>query len=114
MTIYNDIPISPSVTIDISDTVSSAYALDDRTLCGLYIPSTFDGTTITFQSCDTFSGTYSAVKDGNGNAISKTVAANDYIKLDPSDFAGCRNIKIVAGTAQSTSTTVIKLAIRHV
>ncbi len=95
-------------------TTSGEIDLNGNTLCGLFLPSTFDGSAITFEAAHTSGGTYVAVQDGAGNAVSKTVSASKYITLNPADFAGIRFLRLVAGTAQSATDTVITLAVRPV
>jgi len=65
-----------SVTIAAAATISSAIDLKIDTLCGIYIPAGFTGTTITFSA--SYDATnYSPVKDGAGAAVSYTCAAGD-------------------------------------
>lgn len=101
-----------TVTITSGQTQSGAVDLDGTTLCGLLLPSTFDGTTITFQTSDTLAGTYVDIQDGTGASASVTCAASKYIALDPLAFAGIRFLKLTAGTSQSTTDTIIILATR--
>ena len=79
--------------------------LSGTTLCGVYMPSAFTGTGITFLASTTTGGTFVSVRDGGGSAIVKTVAASQYVRLDPSDFIGIRFLKIVSnGTEAATRT----------
>lgn len=100
------------VTIESSGTKSTSVDLRGMTLCGFYLPASFTGTAITFEaSAD--NSTYLPVQDGDGAAISKTVAQGQYIKLDPADFAGIQFIKLVSGSTEGAERT-ITLAIRQV
>lgn len=94
------------VVIANAATASAALDLGSGTVCGIYIPSSFTGTSITFTSALTFTGTYAPVKDGAGAAVSKTVAAGDYVYLDPAIFAGIQYIKVVSGSAEGAARTV--------
>lgn len=96
-----------------SGTTSGAVDLGHATLCGIYVPASFTGTTLTFTASDTATGTFAPVKDGAGAAVSKTVAAGDYIYIDPVLFAGIRHLKIVSGSAEAAE-RVLKLATRIV
>ena len=82
--------------------------LSGTTLCGIYMPSAFTGTGLTFLASTTTGGTFISVRDGAGSAIVKTVAASQYIRLDPTDFIGIRFLKIVSnGTEAATRTLTL-------
>jgi hypothetical protein len=102
-----------TATIANGATVSGGVDLRGSTLCGLFLPAEFDGTAVTFQACATEGGTFVPVQDGAGAAVSKTVAASQYVPLDPATFAGIQFLKVVAGTAQ-TGASVLTLATRPV
>ncbi len=102
-----------TTTIADSGTVSGEVDLSGCTLCGVFLPSTFDGTTLKFQAATESGGTFVAVVDGAGADVSKTCAASKYLPLNPADFAGVRFLKLVAGTGQ-TGATVLTLAVRPV
>jgi hypothetical protein len=90
-------------TIAASGTTSGAVDLGHATLCGIYVPSSFTGTALTFTASETADGTFAPVKDGAGAAVSKTVAAGDYIYLDPVILAGVRFLKIVSGSTEGAA-----------
>lgn len=73
---------------------------------GIYIPTGFEGTSVTFLACDTEDGTFVEVTDENGSAITKTVAAATYVYLDPSEFAGIHFLKIVSDSTESAERAV--------
>lgn len=100
-------------TIAASGTTSGEIDLSGTTLCGVFIPASFQGTAITFQAATTTGGTFVTVKDGAGNSVSKTVGASQYVKLDPSDFAGIQFLKIVSNATESAE-RVLTLAARPV
>lgn len=101
------------ITIESGETISNEVNMRGMTLCGLYMPAAFTGTTITFQASDQSNGTFVAAYDVSGSQITATVSASKYIKLDPSDFAGIQHIKLVSGSAEGADRE-IKLAIRSV
>ena len=102
-----------TATIAASGTTSAEIDLSGATLCGIYIPASFTGTSIAFQASSTSGGTFVSVRDGAGSALSKTVAAGQYIKLDPADFAGVRFLKIVSGSTEGAE-RILTLAARPV
>lgn len=93
-------------TISGGGTVSTATDLYGYTLCGVFIPTGFQGTAISFHASISNSGTYSPMKDGAGAAVSKTVAGGDYVYLDPAVFAGVRFVKIVSNATEAGSRDV--------
>ena len=97
----------PNLTVTIANgaTQSDSIDLDGLCLVGVFVPSGFDGTTLTFQtSLD--DSTYVDVQDGAGNAYSVTVAASKYVPVDPTKMVGVRYLKITSGTTQSPAATL--------
>jgi hypothetical protein len=72
----------------------------------VHIPSAFTGTSISFQVATVLGDTFVSVRDGAGNAVSKTVAPSQYIKLDPTDFVGLLYIKVVTGFTEAAARTL--------
>lgn len=105
--------VNPTVVIANGGTASAEIDLQGTTLHGVYIPSSFTGTSITFTAAPSPGGTHAAVTDGNGNAITKTVAAGKFVPLNPADFAGVRWLKLASGSAEGGDRT-IALAVRPV
>ena len=71
---------------------------------GLMIPSTFDGTQIQFQMCDTLAGTYVPVYDITNTRIIMTVVASRFYDI-PGELTSIRFLKIECVTAQATTDT---------
>lgn len=109
--IYNE----KTVTILSGATQSAVGAdLSGFTLMGIYIPSTFDGTTLTLQAATSVNGTYSTVQSG-GADYTITTQASRYVPIENlAIVAGIQFLKLTAGTSQSTSDTVFTLALREV
>ena len=82
------------------------------TLCGVFLPSTFDGTALKFKAAPTFGAAGSVVNDGAGD-LSLTVAASKYAAVDPAKFKGIRYVNLTAGTAQTGDTTGIILVVKQ-
>jgi hypothetical protein len=83
----------------------------DCRLVGITLPSTFDGTTMTFTSANTFAGTYLTMHNGTADvsltvAASKTIVFTDVIAQH---FKAVRFIKPTAGSSQTSTDTVIVL-----
>ncbi len=108
---------SPSIaTVDAvissSGTTSSAVDLGGTSLCGIHMPSAFTGSSITFKAAASATDSYRTVTK-NGISLSATVAADQYIVLDPTDFAGIRFLQVVSGASESASRT-LTLSVRPV
>src|SRR4051794_8809084 len=106
-----------TATIATSGTTSGAIDLSGCTLVGLFVPATFDGTTLTITASASLTGTYVSVQQDHTSASAYTIttAASRYVGLDNLDLAsGLQFIKLVAGTSQSTTDTVITLVVRPV
>ena len=102
-----------SATITSGQTVSAAVDLEGTGLAGLILPSTFDGTAISFKMSATLTGTYVDVQDGAGSTFTLTGAASKYVPISNLAYlAGVRFIKLVSGTAQATTDTIITLVTR--
>ena len=96
-----------TATIAISTTTSAAIDLQGASLCGIYMPAAFTGTTLKFSVATTLTGTFVVMQDGFGNDITKTVAANKYIAVDPADFAGVRFLKIISGSTELAARSLV-------
>ena len=83
-------------------TTSSEIDLSGTTICGIYIPSAFTGTGLTFSASTVSGGTFVSIRDGAGNAISKTIAAGQY----PTDFVGVRFLQIVSNATEAAARTL--------
>lgn len=109
MTATQNIFPSPIATdnliISNGQSASAALNLLSTTLCGLYLPAAFTGANITFQG--SYDGTnFFAVKK-DGAAVSVAFAASSYIVLQPSDFAGLNQIKVVSDGTEGASRTIV-------
>lgn len=109
-----------TVTIAQSTTVSNAIDLHGCTLVGVFLPSTFNGTALTFQASTTLDGTYVAVEDGAASPANVTLtatAASKYIAIPAAiqeQLRGVRFLKVVTSTAQADTDTVLTLALRPI
>lgn len=102
--------IIKTATIASGATESDAVELRSFAGGGYALPSTFDGTTLTFKVCSTEDGTFQTLYDQYGSALSITVAASRSFPL-PQEIFGWLFFKFVAGTSQSTSDTSITVVL---
>lgn len=104
----------PTATIAVGQTASEVVDLSGAELAGVFLPATFDGTTLTIQAAPAADGTFVTVQSA-GADYTITTAASKYAPVENlAVTAGLQFIKIVAGTAQSTTDTVLTLAVRPV
>jgi len=112
---------SPSDTYDLTATIASGQTksgvidLSGVDPCGFFLPAEFDGTTLTFEAAASANGTFYPVYDDSGSLYTLTVDDGRAVGLrNLAPLAGFRFIKLVAGTSQSTTDTVITIAARPI
>jgi hypothetical protein len=94
-----------TATIANGATTSSAISVRSYSLFQLLLPAAFTGTTITFTTSGDYAGTYQALYDNTGTAVSLTVAAGRNLDL-PSALASSAFFKIVSGSAEGAARTL--------
>jgi hypothetical protein len=100
-------------TISSGQTKTTAINLHGVSLCGVIVPSTFDGTSITLEMASAIDGTYVPVGDGAGGIFTLDVAPSRYEPIvELPIIAGIMYVKIVASTAQTTTDTILHLVVR--
>lgn len=106
------------MTVTVGGTTSSAGEIWSASFGMLIVPSTFNGTTITFTVADHQDGhnaavtpTYYALKNESGTDISVTCAASTALAI-PSEIMGAGLFKIVCGSTQTTTDTVFTLILK--
>jgi hypothetical protein len=103
--------LETSVTIDVSasTTISTAFNKGQCNLIALSLPAEFTGTSISFQTCLTATGTYAALYYPSGLAVSATVAQGTNVTLSDevmTALAPWQHIKIVSGTEELDDRTI--------
>lgn len=84
--------------------------LDGQDLVGIYVPSTIQGSQLSFQFAYTFTGTAHDLYGMDGQEVLMDFTADKHHWIDPRIFAGARFLFIRTGTtasaqAQSQDTT---------
>lgn len=98
------------ITIASGSDTSSEIACGNNTIAKIFLPSTFDGSSITFEGATEAGGTFTQIVDSAGAAISKTCTASDVVALAPADLWGVPFVKIVASGNQTTTDTIIQFS----
>jgi len=106
-----DLATLSTTDVSIANGATTSGALDcssGRTLVGIILPAALTGTTMTFTTAPTSTGTYVPVYDPNATdaAYEVTVGTARYIPLNPVAFAGCRFIKLVSGASEGGVRTI--------
>ncbi len=77
-------------------------------LIGLWFDGTWTNTSFTVKACTTLTGTYDAVTDADGTALTITMASNTWVWLEPRIFAGLRFIQL-SGSAEGDDRTLVPI-----
>jgi len=104
--IYRDVTIANSGT-----TPTDGVDCGQYTLCGVTIPSGLDGTSLSFTTATTYSGTYNVMHTGAAD-FALVVAASRYIAFDGATvarFMGQRYLKPVLATQTGAITLTLHL-----
>lgn len=107
-----------TATIASGQSTSAAVDLSDCELLGVFLPSTFDGTAIKFQAATSADSTFVTVENGAASPADVTLTASAHSKYVPLAAAdrnalrGVRHLKLVSSSSQSTTDTIITLAVR--
>ena len=75
-------------------------------LIGLWFDGTWTNTSLTVKACTTLTGTYDAVKNIDGTALTITMASNTWVWLEPRIFAGLRFIQL-SGSAEGAARSLV-------
>lgn len=100
------------VVIADNGTTSAAADLKDKILVGVHLPAAVVGTSLSFLTARTLTGTYVPVQDGAGALYSVDAAASQYVPVDPAKFVGCRFLKVVSAASETGGPLTFYLAVR--
>jgi hypothetical protein len=106
-----------SDTLDLgtdSDLVFSDYGSTEQEtrVIGLWFDGTWTNTSFTVQACTSLTGTFDAVTDKDGTALTITMASNKWVYLNPQTWAGLRYIRLV-GSAEGGARTLVIIRRRY-
>lgn len=97
------------IVIPSSDNTSAAYDLKGYTLVGLMMPTTFNGTAITFKVAPSLNGTYTDLYDTVGAIASVSVTASRAYSLDAKTFQGFQFMKFKSTAIEASRSINISL-----
>lgn len=92
------LPIPITATIAAGNALSPEVDLGTGTLVGITMPSAWTVAVITFQVTTDGGATWNEMTTSAGAAVSFTVAASQYIAVDPALWRGINAIKVRSGT----------------
>lgn len=91
---------------------SEAIDCTEAKLAGLLFPSAIaSATSLTFTVSDAEAGTYRALYDDSGNAVTVTVAASRAVAMPIEKLAAWPWVKLVLNQSQSAGTEVLAFAL---
>lgn len=108
MPAQTSITLEQLIDISVSTTISEVFDLAEMQPTHLLFPAAMTGTAVTFQACDSASGTFVQLVDDTGAAISVTVTASKLVSLAAflDDLFGLRYLKIVSNGAEAADRTL--------
>jgi len=106
-----------TATIQSGSALSAEVALGEKTLCGIYVPSSWTSASITFQVTPDDTN-FSELWTDAGSELTLTVSAGAYTALDPKYWRGITGVKVRSGTSGSpvnqSSTVALTLVTRSI
>ena len=108
--VVNEISSNTSVTVSASATSSSVLTCGGTSPTGIFLPSTFVTSNITFKVCKTPDGSFLPVRNFDGTAFTVAGAASTFVPLLPSMFNSVLYIQLSFDQTQ-TSAEVIDFAL---
>jgi hypothetical protein len=111
VTQLNRVASLQTATVAVDAATSESVCIDGYAIGMVYLPSTFDGTTVTFTVCDTEDGTYLAYEAADGTAVTITTNASSAFAL-PEGLFGAPYMKLVCGSTQTTTATLIRVSLK--
>lgn len=96
------------IDTDVSTTIFGAVACQGLVLVAIELPDTFVGTALTFQGDADGDGTYQAIYDNAGNAVSWVVANSRFVVPTAGSalITGMTSLKVVSGSAEADETAL--------
>lgn len=98
--------ILSTAVIPSGQTTSGTIPTEGSSLCGIQIPASFTGTSLTFLAATLVGGPYQPVYNKSGQ-VSYTVAAGQFIAIDPVDFYGVVFLQIESNATEAGSRSLI-------
>lgn len=99
--------------VTILDTADTSSELDCRGsfLVGILADANFDGASLTIEVLDEATDTWTVMQDDAGVAVPVTLAASQYARLLPNEFAMANKVRFVSGAAQAGADSVLTVSL---
>jgi len=107
-----------SDTIDLGSDVNKVMSdygsstQEEIRVIGLWFDGTWTNTSFTVKACTSLTGTFDAVTNADGTALTITMASNTWVYLEPRFFAGLRYIQL-SGSAEGGDRTLVIIKRRY-
>jgi len=108
------LPVNITATIAASSSLSPEVDLGIGTLVGIAMPAAWTAAALTFQVSVDGGVTWNELTTSAGAAVSYTVAAGQFIAVDPTLWRGINAIKVRSGTSGSPVNQVSQAALTFV
>jgi hypothetical protein len=110
MAIINLIPVA--ATIAAGQSLSNSVDLLPSTLVGLWMPASWTAASLTFQVSPDGDNTWLELVNYAGSNVTLTVAAGQFIQIDPTQWKGIYSVKLRSGTLASPVTQAASASIQ--
>jgi hypothetical protein len=106
-----------TVTIEVGNTESDSINLGGASIVGIFPDTNIKGTSVKFKASADNATFVDYIKNDSAappvvSDVEATVTANKWLGLNATDFAGIQYVKLVSGTTQAGSDSVITLVLR--
>lgn len=91
-------------------TESAAINFQGCTLCGIFLPAAFTGTSLSFSAAASEGGSFLPLQQSDGTLLTVPVTANRYLALDASLFMGVRFLRIISNASEAAGRTLVLAA----
>lgn len=91
-------------------TTSQALRIHPLNSLGIQMPATFTGTALAVHGCATATGTFAAIEDADGNAVSLAAAQGDRVSVTGAELDAILPwpyIKLVSNGAEGAERTIV-------
>lgn len=97
--------VQTTVSIASGQSVGSLISTSGAALVGCQMPSAFTGTSISFSTATSSTGTFQELDNSSGK-LSYIVGQGKYIAINPQDFYGIQYLKIISGSTEASARAI--------
>lgn len=98
--------ILSTAIIPSGQTTTETIPTGGSSLCGIQLPATFSGTSLTFLAATQFDGPFQPIYNSTGQ-VTYTVVQGEYIAINPQDFYGVFYLQIKSNASEGAARSLI-------